>query len=92
MRTFLCFVTSEDKAPPTSSLILAGTEERARELARRELLDARRPFTVELREGGKRLWLERVEAMASATAGVRRNLGLMRAWRNARRSLRTSVA
>lgn len=59
MRTFSCFTTDEGSTTPTLSLILADTEQRARELARRELMDARRPVSVEICEGEKVLWAER---------------------------------
>jgi hypothetical protein len=56
MRTFSCFVTDEGSSTPALSFIFADTEQRARELARRELMDVRRPVSVELCEGGKLLW------------------------------------
>jgi hypothetical protein len=61
MRTFSCFITDEGSSTPTLSFILADTEQRARELARRELMDVRRPVSVELCEGGNLLWTEAVE-------------------------------
>jgi hypothetical protein len=70
VRTFSCFVTDERSSTPTLSFILAATEQRARELARRELLDALRPVSVEIREGGKLLWTEATDqAEQSRTAG-----------------------
>ena len=58
MRTFSCFVKEQDSSTPTLAFILAETVERAKELARRELLDARRPVSVEICEGAKLLWTE----------------------------------
>jgi hypothetical protein len=58
MRTFSCFVTEQDSSTPTLALILAETEDRARELARRELRGARRPVAIEICEGAKLLWTE----------------------------------
>jgi hypothetical protein len=61
MRTFSCFITDEGSSTPTLSLILADNEDRARELARRELADTRRPVSVEVCEGDKLLWAERAQ-------------------------------
>lgn len=61
MRTFSCFITGQGSSTPTLSLILAETEHRARELARRELIDSRHAIAIELREGGRVLWAESVE-------------------------------
>jgi hypothetical protein len=60
MRTFACFTTERGSCTPTLSFILAETEQRARELARRELMDARQPLSIELCEGGKVLWAKQV--------------------------------
>ena len=60
MRTFSCFTNEEGGATPTLSFILAESEQRARELARRELMDARRPVSIEICEGGKVLWVEKL--------------------------------
>ncbi len=59
MRTFSCFVHDDGVPTPVLSFIFAASEERARELARRELLDSRRPAFVEICEGAKLLWVER---------------------------------
>ncbi len=59
MRTFSCFITDEGSQTPVLSFIIAETEQRARELARRELLDARRPVAVELCEGLTVLWSQK---------------------------------
>jgi hypothetical protein len=58
MRTFSCFITETGSSTPLLSFILADSEQRARELARRELIDARRPVSLELCEGGRILWKE----------------------------------
>jgi hypothetical protein len=60
MRTFSCFVSDSLSAVPTLSFILAKDEDRARVLARRELLDNKHALSVEVCEGGKALWTERV--------------------------------
>jgi hypothetical protein len=44
---------------PTLSFILAEDEQRAQELARRELLDAGQAVSIEIRENGKLLWNDR---------------------------------
>ena len=62
MRTFSCFTTERGCSTPTLSLILAESEQRARELARRELADAHRPVSIELCEGNRVLWTEEVGA------------------------------
>lgn len=59
VRTFSCLIQEEASSAPTSYFILAQNEGRARELARREMRRAGRPVSVELREGGERLWSER---------------------------------
>lgn len=64
MRTFSCFTTEEGSSTPTLSIILAETEQRARELAHRELMDALRPISVEICEGAKVLWSERAARAA----------------------------
>jgi hypothetical protein len=51
LRTFSCFITGEGSPTPKLSLILADTEERERELARRELAAAGQPTTIEVCEG-----------------------------------------
>lgn len=66
MRTFSCFITEGGCGTPTLSLILASDEHRARELAQRELLDAREPQAVEICEGARLLWSQRIEPKARA--------------------------
>lgn len=56
MRTFACVTKESEQATPTTSFILAADEHRARELAWRELVDARRRVSLEVRENGKLLW------------------------------------
>jgi hypothetical protein len=58
MRTFTCYTYDEAATVPLLSFIFAADEMRARELARRELQDARRPVAVEIHEQGKLLWTE----------------------------------
>ena len=62
MRTFSCFIFDEGSAVPTLSFIFAADEQRARTFARRELMDALRPVSVELCEGGKLVWAEALQA------------------------------
>jgi hypothetical protein len=62
MRTFSCFTTERGCTTPTLSLIFAESEQRARELARRELTEARQPVAIELCEGDTVLWREEVAA------------------------------
>lgn len=64
MRTFSCFVTVAGSSTPTLSFVFAETEQRARELARRELMDAQRPLALEICEGGKSLWVETFDEAA----------------------------
>jgi hypothetical protein len=59
MRTFSCITEDERNSAPTLSFILAEDEQRARELARRELSDADQPVSIEIRENGKLLWKDR---------------------------------
>jgi len=87
VRTFSCFITGEASPTPTLSLILADSEERARELARRELLDAHRPIAVELCEGGRRIWFETIEAPTPAVKPVQARRSVL-SWRRADRSPR----
>lgn len=60
MRTFSCFINDSLSAVPTLALIFAEDDERARVLARRELMDARDPLSVEIREHGELIAIERV--------------------------------
>jgi hypothetical protein len=66
-------------------LILAESEHRARELARRELVDTRQALSIELCEGGRVLWAETVEPTqdrpACAARQVRRRQLVVRARR-----------
>lgn len=58
MRTFSCFTTDRLHDVPSLSFIFAANEERARELARRELMDVNQAVSVEIHENGKLLWVE----------------------------------
>lgn len=58
MRTFSCFTTDRLHDVPSLSFIFADNEERARELARRELMDTTEAVSIELHENGKLLWTE----------------------------------
>ncbi len=58
MRTFSCFVYERSDATPTVSFIFAADLDRARDLARRELVDAGEPSAFEICENGKLLWTE----------------------------------
>lgn len=60
MRTFSCLTTERGAAAPKLSLIVAGDERRALELALRELA-AHRLTSIELSEAGKVLWVETVD-------------------------------
>lgn len=53
MRHFTCFVYDEVRSVPSLSIIIAADLERARELARRELLSTREGVSVEICEDGK---------------------------------------
>ena len=61
LRIFSCFITDEGSSTPTLSLVLTENEDRARELAQRELADARHPVAVDVYEGDKLLWTEMVQ-------------------------------
>ena len=78
MRTFSCFISDSLSTVPTLALILAEDDKRARVLARRELMDARRPLSVEIRENGKFVAIERVKRAPRRTAR-RPRPGFMRA-------------
>ena len=58
VRTFHCLLFSKRNSPPVLALIMACDEARAREFALRELREAN-AAKVELREGGRRLWVKR---------------------------------
>lgn len=74
MRTFSCVMTERNSATPTLSFILADTEERARELVRRELSRRHDAVSVELCEGAKVLWAQTLgpqTSLARPTASPR---------------------
>ncbi|HKR88794.1 MAG TPA: hypothetical protein VJS38_11530 [Phenylobacterium sp.] len=50
MHVYFCTVTCEDAALASVSVIIARSAERARELARRELVGAARSCSIEIRE------------------------------------------
>jgi hypothetical protein len=58
LRTFSCFITEEGSSTPTLALIVALDENRARELAYKQVLDARHPTFLEVCEGERLLWFE----------------------------------
>jgi len=58
MRTFTCFTTDQRYGVPTLSFILAADEERAREIARRELLSECEHTGIELHENGRCIFTE----------------------------------
>jgi hypothetical protein len=60
-RTFSCFIFDEQTSVPTLSFIFAADEQQARALARRELMDVRRPASIELCEGDKLVWAEKAQ-------------------------------
>jgi hypothetical protein len=62
VRTFVCVATEQGASRPTLTYIFAEDVQRACELARRELRDARRPISIELSEGGKVIWSEEIGA------------------------------
>lgn len=62
MRTFACFVSDLRGGVPTLSFIFAASNNRARELARRELLDTPDSVAVEIVENGRTLAVLRREA------------------------------
>ena len=53
MRTFSCFVKDERFATPILSFIFAESEERARQLARRELIETAKALSAEICENGR---------------------------------------
>jgi hypothetical protein len=59
VRTFSCFISDSLSAVPTLAFIFAQDDKRARVLARRELMDARHPLSVEICENGKLIAIER---------------------------------
>ncbi len=58
MRTFTCFTTEDGSDVPNLVFVFASDADRARELARRELADAKRPAKVEVYEDGALLFVE----------------------------------
>jgi hypothetical protein len=71
MRTFTCLTTDGASAVPTLAFVFAANEGRARALARRELMEAERPVSVEVYENGRLLFVERAVADESAGPAVR---------------------
>jgi hypothetical protein len=61
VRTFSYLITSAASPAPTRSFIFAESEQRALELARRDLTNVCDVSLAELREGGKLLWIETVQ-------------------------------
>lgn len=53
MRTFSCFISDARRGARTQSIVLAQSDERACELARRELLLTPEGVSVEVVEGGR---------------------------------------
>lgn len=70
MRTFTCLTTQAGSDDPSLSFIFAADEHRARDLAKRELAEARIAAKVELYEDGKLLMVE--EATLSSADGSAR--------------------
>jgi hypothetical protein len=58
MRTFSCFAFDNGQAVAGSMLIITESLQRARELARRELLKSRDAISIEISEGADLLWTE----------------------------------
>ncbi len=58
MRTFHCILFTGRGSPPALALIMASDTTSAREFALRELHEIK-AAKVELREGGKRIWVKR---------------------------------
>jgi hypothetical protein len=67
MRTFTCLTTDGASTVPTLAFVFAADEERARALARRELMEAEHPVSVEVYENGRLLYV--VQAVAHESAG-----------------------
>ncbi|WP_309090019.1 hypothetical protein [Phenylobacterium sp.] len=63
MRTYTCLVTDNRYSVPTLSFYLATDEERARELARRDLEANPHHSAFEVRDGDRLLFVERREAL-----------------------------
>ena len=61
MRIFSCFAREERSDVPALSFILANSLERARELARRELMDTPGGVDIEIMENGRLLEVVRHE-------------------------------
>lgn len=58
MRTFSCFTFDDGQAVSGLTLIITDSLQRARELARRELLKSRDAVSIEICEGSSLLWTE----------------------------------
>jgi len=56
MRTFSCFAFDNGQAVVGPMLIIAESLQRARELARRELLKSQAAVSIEISEGADLLW------------------------------------
>lgn len=72
MRTFSCFIADSRSPAPVLSFILAEDEDRARLLARRELLNTKQALSVEVCESGKSLWIVCAYKAAAQIAGGER--------------------
>jgi hypothetical protein len=60
MHTYSCFLFEDNVDTPMLSFIVAASLDRARELARRELL-RERGVALEICEGGRLLWAETLQ-------------------------------
>jgi hypothetical protein len=56
VRTFSCFITDDRYSVPTLAFLIAADEQRARELAVRQLFESPHHIEVEIREGGRFLY------------------------------------
>lgn len=56
MRTFSCFLTDDRYSIPTLSFLLVGDARLARELALRRLLESPHHRSIEVLEGGERVF------------------------------------
>ncbi len=65
MRTFSCFTFEMNKTVPSLTFIVTSSLERARMLARRELLREPDAVAVEICEGQRLLWTEAPEPAAT---------------------------
>lgn len=62
MRTFSCFIRDSRHETPSLAFVFAADDERARELARRELLDTPDGVEVEIIENGRTFAVLRLNA------------------------------